>query len=169
LACFGEAYALVELIDVATQNLALLALEIQRQDPRPSVAAGLSMAGSQIDQRQALDVAERLVDCTQSAAGRATADAAAAYAAVAVSEEVDVAIMMAEGFTSDYQMVAARLSQFFDGATDATAKNDPDPAVCSLRRRAAHGLLASKSSLATVIERSTPKPETSESRNLRNS
>jgi hypothetical protein len=86
------------------------------------VAAGLVHAGTQGPQRQSLEVAERLVDCTAGAARRAAPDAAAAYTASAVREEIEIATMMADGFSSDYQMLAARLTQFFGESTEPATK-----------------------------------------------
>lgn len=124
MACFGEAYSMVELIDVATKNLAVLGSELRRTgaDARPAMAAGFALAGSQVDQRQALDVVERLEECLQDAAKRAVPDAGAALAAQAVREEIDAALMMAEGFVSDYEQVAAVMIRTFEAPADPAAR-----------------------------------------------
>lgn len=160
LACFGEAYALVELIDVATQNLSLLAAELRRLPAtvRPAVAAGLALSGTQGEQRQSLDVAERLVECTSGAARRATPDAGAAYTATAVREEIDVAIMMADGFTSDYQMVAARLTQFFAEATEPATKTIQVRPYSQFGGEVRSLLVRSRTAMDEVITRSSPRP-----------
>ncbi len=160
LACFGEAYALVELIDVATQNLALLAAELQRQPggARPAVAAGLALSGTQADQRQSLDVAERLVECTSGAARRATPDAGASYTATAVREEIDVAITMADGFATDYQMLAARLIQFFAEASEPATKTIQIRPFSGFGDEIRSLLVRSRASIDQVIERSSMRP-----------
>jgi hypothetical protein len=160
LACFGEAYALVELIDVATQNLALLAVEIRKapESARPAFAAGLVLTGTQIDQRQSLDVAERLGQCAEGAARRASPDAAAAYTARAVREEIDIALMMADGFRTDYQMVAAQLMPFFTESTDAAAKVAPVRNFNRFGDEIRESLARSRAAMDEVISRSTPRP-----------
>lgn len=158
LACFGGAYALVELIDVATQNLALINVELRRPTPRPAFAAGLVLTGTQIDQKQSLEVAERLVECTEGAARRAAPDAAAGYTASAIREEVDVALMMAEGFTSDYQMMAARLIPFFGESTDAAAKLAPIRGIGRFGDQLRSLLQRSRTAIDIVITRSRVAP-----------
>ena len=160
LACFGEAYALVELIDVATQNLALLAVELQRTpaSARPALSAGLVLSGTQVDQRQATDVAERLKECTEGAARRATPDAGAAYTATAVREEIDVAIMMADGFTSDYQMLAARLMEFFNQSTEPSTKTVQTRPFNRFGDEIREMLVRSRAAIDTVVARSNPRP-----------
>jgi hypothetical protein len=160
LACFGEAYALVELIDVATQNLALVAAEIRKapEAARPSFAAGLVLSGTQLDQQQSLDVAERLSECTEGAARRATPDAASAYTATAVREEIDIALMMADGFRDDYQMVAARLMPFFTESTDAAARVAPIRNFNRFSEAIRASLVRSRTAVDQVITRSSARP-----------
>ncbi|MEQ1759049.1 MAG: hypothetical protein ABL986_12070 [Vicinamibacterales bacterium] len=158
LACFGEAYALVELIDVATQNLALINVELRRTPPRPAFAAGLVLTGTQIDQKQSLEIAERLVECTEGAARRAAPDATASYTATAVREEIDVALMMAEGFTSDYQMMAARLMPFFGESTDPAAKLAPIRGIGRFGEQLRTLLQQSRTAIDMVMTRSRVAP-----------
>lgn len=160
LACFGEAYALVELLDVATQNLALLAVELNRSAAaaRPAFAAGLVLTGTQIDQRQSLDVAERLSECTEGAARRANPDPAAAYTATAVREEIDVAGKMVDGFISDYQMLAARLLLFFGETTDPAAKVAPVRGFSRFGEEIRSQLARSRTAIDQVVARSSPRP-----------
>ncbi len=160
LACFGAAYALVELIDVATQNLSLLSAELQREPTaaRPALAAGLVLSGTQVDQRQSVDVAERLMECTESAAKRATADVGSAFTAAAVREEIDIAIMMADGFTSDYQMLAARLMQFFGESTEPATKSVQTRPLTRFGDDVRAALVRSRTAIDLVIARSGPRP-----------
>lgn len=161
LACFGSAYSLVELIDVATQNLSMLAFEVRRAPDlaRPAVAAGLARAGAEIDQRQSLDVAERLATCTEGLGRRATPDAAAAFAAAAVREEIDVAISMTDGFISDYQMLSTRLSEFFSSSADAAAQASAVRPFTRFGEQLHAALQRSKVAIDEAIARSTPKPD----------
>jgi hypothetical protein len=160
LACFGEAYALVELIDVATQNLALLSVEVRKapESARPAFAAGLALTGTQIDQQQAIDVAERLGECTEGAARRAAPDPAAAYTALAVREEIDIALMMAEGFRTDYQMVAARLMPFFTESTDPAARVAPIRNFNRFSDAIRDSLMRSRAAIDQAIARSRARP-----------
>jgi hypothetical protein len=158
LSCFGEAYALVELIDVSTQNLALINVELRRTPSRPAFAAGLVLTGTQLDQKQSLEVAARLVECTEGAARRAAPDAGAAYTANAVREEIDVALMMAEGFASDYQMMAARLMTFFGESTDAAARVAPIRGIGRYGDELRSTLQRSRTAIDIVITRSRVAP-----------
>jgi hypothetical protein len=127
LTCFGQAYSLVELIDVASQNLALLVAELHRPvaASRAEVAAGLVFSGTQIEQSQALDVAARLAECIESAARRATPNAPAAAVALALQEEIDIALKMAASYTSEYQRAAARLRQYFGDSQNPNVRSAP--------------------------------------------
>jgi hypothetical protein len=120
LSCYGHAYAIVELVDVATKNLALVASEAARESnaARQNVVAGMIASGTLIDQQQALDVTSRLESCVASAIERATPDAAAATASQALREEVAVAIMMADGFGSDYRQASPTLNKFLTAGDD---------------------------------------------------
>jgi len=160
LACFGEAYALVELIDVATQNLSLLAVELQRAPDatRPALAAGLALSSTQIDHRQSLDVARRLVVCTERASGRATPDVGAAFTATAVREEIDAAIIMADGFTRDYQRLAARLVQFVSDSTEPVTKAVQAQPFSRVGDELRSALGRSRTAIDLVIERSNTLP-----------
>jgi hypothetical protein len=160
LACFGAAYALVELVDVATQNLSVLAIELRRptEAARPAVAAGIALVGSQLDQQQSLEVAERLATCAEGLARRAAPDPAAAYAALAVREEIDVAIRMADGFASDYQALAERLDQFFQQASDPAAKSASFRGFARFADELSVALARSRTAISTAIESSTPRP-----------
>ena len=114
LTCYGEAFALVELVDVATKSLHLVAGEtVKGSTPeRQNVVAGMLASGTINDQQQALDVAERLDLCVAGAVERAAPDAAAAFAAGILRAELAVAITMADGFTSDFGQSAAAMNQF---------------------------------------------------------
>ncbi len=160
LACFGAAYALVELVDVATQNLSVLGIELRRpmEAARPAVAAGIALVGSQLDQQQSLEVAERLATCTEGVAQRAAPDAAAAFAALAVREEIDVAMRMADGFASDYQALAERLDQFFQQTNDPAAKGASIRGFARFADQLNVVLARSRTAISAVIESSTPRP-----------
>ena len=127
LVCYAEAYSIVELVDVATKNLSQIAAEARREagDQRPAVAAGLALAGTQIDQRQALDVAERLEQCVERAAAAATPDPAVAFVAAALRDEIGLALMLTDGFIADYSEVAGILDTFFARTTDPAAQSAP--------------------------------------------
>ncbi len=158
LACFGQAYALVELVDVATQNLATLTVEVQRPaaTSRPAFAAGLVQVGGQVALQQSRDVSTRLADCVEGAARRAVPDAAAAYTAQAVREEIDAAIKMADGFISDYEMVAARLQRYFTESTDAAAKNAQLKPYSQFGNEIRAALVKSRTAVDQVVAKSTP-------------
>ena len=160
LACFGEAYAMVELIDVATKNLAVLGSELRRTgaDARPAIAAGLAIAGSQVDQRQALDVVERLEECLQGASRRAVPDAGAALAAQAVREEIDAAVMMAEGFISDYEELASLMLHTFEAPTEPAARLVAVRPFSTFGAAIRNTLIRSRALAERVIVQSTPKP-----------
>lgn len=160
LACFGEAYAMVELIDVATKNLSVLGSELRRTgaEARPAVAAGLALAGSQVDQRQALDVVERLEECLQDASRRAVPDAGAALAAQAVREEVDAAIMMAEGFISDYEQLAALMLRTFEAPADPAAQLVAVRPFSTFGSATRDALVRSRALADRLIAQSTARP-----------
>jgi len=82
LACFAQAYSLVELVDVATKNLYLVASEATKESTpaRLQVVSGMLASGTLNDQQQALDVVERLEECVNGAIRRAVPDPAAAGA-----------------------------------------------------------------------------------------
>jgi hypothetical protein len=156
LACFGAAYALVELVDVATLNLSALTLELGRpaETLRPPLVSGLLLAGSQFDQRQALDVAERLATCTEGLARSAVPDSAAAFAATAALEEISVAINMAQGFSTDYEVLAPRLERFL--RESATPSTTTLTAFSTFAERVGLTLARSRTAIGAVIAASTP-------------
>lgn len=128
LTCYGSAYALVELVDVSTKNLALVKAETRRvgTEARPGVAAGLALSGSQVDQWQALDMAERIEQCVGRVLGQVSVpDAAMVFTARALQEEIGIAINFADTFTSDFNEGASALDDFFARATDAAAQTAP--------------------------------------------
>jgi len=127
LACFGQAYGLVELIEVVSRNLSLLVAEVHRPPSasRAEVATGLVFSGTQIEQSQALDVAARLVECAESAARRATPDGPSAAVATALREEIDIALTMTASYTSEYQHAAARLIQYFSDSANPNVRAAP--------------------------------------------
>jgi hypothetical protein len=75
-------------------------------------------SGTLIDQQQAFDVVSRLEPCVTAAIERAAPDAAAAFAAEALREELAVAIMMADGFGSDYRQAAPTMDRFLAAGDD---------------------------------------------------
>lgn len=121
ISCYGHAYAIVELVDVATKNLYLVAAEAAKDatPERQNIVAGMLASGTLNDQQQALDVAVRLDSCVSSAIERATQDAGATLAAEALREEVIVAITMADGFASDYRQSSPVLGKFLTAGNDA--------------------------------------------------
>jgi hypothetical protein len=121
LSCYAEAYSVVELVDVATKNLYLVVAEAKKEatPERHGVVAGMLASGTLNDQQQALDVTTRLETCVSNAIMRAMPDAAAAFAVDALREELLVAIMMADGFASDYQQSAATLTSFLSTGGDS--------------------------------------------------
>ena len=61
----------------------------------------------------------RLEGCVNTAIERASPDAAASFAVTALREELLVAIMMADGFASDYQQSAGALTKFLAAGGDS--------------------------------------------------
>jgi hypothetical protein len=122
LTCYAEAYSVVELVDVATKNLYFVLAEARKDatPERQNIVAGMLAVGRLNDQQQALDVSSRLESCVHNAIERAVPDAAASFAVTALREELLVAIMMADGFTSDYRGSADVLTRFLAAGGDAT-------------------------------------------------
>lgn len=160
LTCFGQAYSLVELIDVASQNLALLVAELHRpaSASRAEVATGLVFSGTQIEQRQALDVAARLAECTESAARRATADAHAAAVALALQEEIDIALKMTASYTSEYQRAAARLIQYFGDSQNPNVRSAPIRGYARFGEEVRTALERGRVAVELVVTRSRTEP-----------
>lgn len=156
LACLGQAYALVELIEVASQNLSLLVAELHRPgaDAHAELVTGLVFSGTQVEQRQALDVAARLAECTESAAKRATPDAAAFFVALTTQEEVDIALRMVSAYTADYQRSAARLLTYFGESRNPRVRTAPIRGYGRFGDEVKSALDRSRTSLELVLARS---------------
>jgi hypothetical protein len=160
LACFAQAYSLVELVDVATKNLYLVTGESTKESTasRQQVVSGMLASGTLNDQQQALEVAERLDDCVESASRRAVPDAAAAFAATALREEVAVAIVMADGFASDFRQASDTLDRFLSQGTDEALRTSTNGVFSrfgpTIRARLDRVRLASDE----LIQKSTPRP-----------
>jgi hypothetical protein len=121
LACYAQAYTIVELVDIANRNLLMVVAEAGKDttSERQQIVSGMLASGTLNDQQQALDVAERLDACVEGAIEQASPDAAAAFAAGALREEIGVALTMADGFGVDYRQSAAALTQFLAAGGDA--------------------------------------------------
>jgi hypothetical protein len=159
LTCYAEAYTIVELVDVATKNLYLVAAEAAKEATaeRQSVVAGMLASGTLGDQQQALDVTLRLGDCVGGAIDRATPDAGAAFTAGALREELLVAIMMAEGFSSDYQQSAPVISKFLAAGGDAALLGATSRAYSAFGDSIKATLTRVRLRLDELIDKSTAK------------
>ena len=120
LNCYAHAYSLVELIDVATKQLALVGREMAQEPTkeRQQVVTGMLASGLLVDQQQALDLLERLEACVSDAVDQARPDTGVAFAAGALREEVAVAIGMADGFAADYKQAATVMDRFLEATGD---------------------------------------------------
>jgi len=159
LACYGEAYTIIELVDVATKNLTLIAGE-SAKDATPArlqIVTGMIAAGTIGDQQQALDVVERLEECVSSAVERATPDAAARFAAGALTEEVAIGIMMADGFISDYKQSAAVIDKILATSDDASFRTTTNSVFSRFGATMKAALERVRLACDQLVEKSTPK------------
>lgn len=159
LACHAEAYSLVELLDVATKNLVLLAGETTKDatPARVQVVAGMMASGTLVDQQQALDVAERLDQCVVTATDRATPDAAAAFVAGALRQEIIVAINMADGFASDVRQSADVMNKFLTAGRDPALQAATNGALARFGTSVRATLDRVRLSVDRLVERSAAR------------
>jgi hypothetical protein len=160
LACYGQAYTIVELVDVATKHLSMVAAEsVKEATPaRQQMLVGMLASGTLNDQQQALDVVERLEQCVQTAVDRAVPDAAARYAAGALIEEVAIGMMMADGFVADYRLSAAALDRFLVTADDAALRSSTNSVFSKFGASVKATLERVRLAGDRLVEKSTPRP-----------
>jgi hypothetical protein len=159
LACYGEAYTIIELVDVATKNLTLIAGESTKEvtPARLQIVMGMVAAGTIGDQQQALDVVERLEECVATAVERATPDAAARFAAGALAEEVAIGIMMADGFISDYKQSATVIDKVLASGGDASLRATTNSVFSRFGATMKSALERVRIACDQLIEKSTAK------------
>ena len=157
--CYAESFTLVELVDVATKNLFLIASEAAKGTgaEQQGVVAGMLASGTLADQQQALDVAERLDICVKDGITAASPSAVAALAATALREEVTVGVTMADGFRSDFERASGVINAVLAAGGNADLQAAANGAYSRFGSTISATLHRVRIAAEELVEKSTPR------------